>query len=111
MTDHITIRETIEYTVPFQGWENGDYSHLTHHDATSTKSVLREIIDRRHEPDYILSLDNDRQVHILYTDGTEAFAHRSHDAVIAYFRELTGYTGHIELFDDLEDVDKSWNGV
>ncbi|QOT19564.1 hypothetical protein [Paenarthrobacter sp. YJN-5] len=111
MTDHITIRETLEYTVPLQGWENGDYSHLTHLDATSTKSVLREIIDRRHEPDYVISLDDDRQVHILLADGAEVFAHRSHDSVINHFRELTGYTGHLELFGDLEDTDKSWNGM
>jgi hypothetical protein len=71
--------------------------------------VLREIIDRRHEPDYVLSLDDDRQVHILLADGVEVFAHRSHDAVIAHFRELTGFTGQFELFDDLEDADKSWN--
>lgn len=111
MTDHITVRETIEYTVPLQGWENGDYSHLTHLDATSTKTVLREIIGRRHEPDYVISLDEKREVHILLADGVEVFADRSHDAVIAHFRELTRYTGHLELFDDLEDKDLSWSGL
>lgn len=109
MPDHVTVRETIEYTVALEGWENGDYSHLSFRDARDAKTVLREVIARRHEPDYVIGLDDDRQVHILLADGAEVFAHRSHDAVIAHFRELTGYTGHLELFDDLEDTDKSWN--
>jgi hypothetical protein len=111
MPDHVTIRETIEFTVALEGWENGDFSHLSHQDATSTKTVLREIIDRRHEPDYVLDVDDSREVHILLADGAEVFAHRSHDAVIARFKELSGYTGHLELFGDLEDPDLSWNAL
>lgn len=109
MPEHITVRETIEYTVVLEGWENGNFSHLSHQDADNSKTVLREIIGRRHEPDYVIDLDEDREVHILRADGVEVFAHRSHDAVIAHFRELTGYTGDVELFDDLVDTDKSWN--
>lgn len=108
MPEHITVRETIEYTVQLQGWENGDFSHLSYQDATSTKTVLREIIGRRHEPDYVIGLDDVREVHILFAGGVEVFTHRSHDAVIAHFRELSGYTGHLTLFDDLVDTDKSW---
>lgn len=108
MSDHITVRETIEYTVELQGWENGDISHLSFQDATNAKTVVREIIGRRHEPDYVIDLDDKREVHLLLADGAEVFAHRSHDAVIAHFRELSGYTGHIELFDDLTDQDLSW---
>lgn len=109
MTDHVTIRETIEYTVVLEGWENGNYSHLSHLDAANAKTVLREVIDRRHEPDYVLDLDPAREVHILLADRVEVFAHRSHDAVVARFRELTGYAGSFELFDDLEDTGKSWS--
>lgn len=109
MPDHVTVRETIEYTVALEGWENGDFSHLSYQDATSTKTVLREIIGRRHEPDYVLDLDDVREVHILLADGAEVFAHRSHDAVIAHFRELTGYTGEFEHFGDLENPDLSWS--
>jgi hypothetical protein len=109
MPERITVRETIEYTVVLEGWENGDFSHLTHLDADNAKTVVKEIIGRRHEPDYVIGLDDDREVYILYADGAEVFTHRSHDAVIAHFREITGYTGHLELFDDLEDTDKSWN--
>lgn len=108
MPDHITVRETIEYTVELQGWENGDFSHLSYQDATNAKTVVREIIGRRHEPDYVISLDGKREVHILLADGVEVFANRSHDAVIAHFRELSGYIGPLDLFDDLVDTDKSW---
>jgi hypothetical protein len=109
MPERVTVRETIEYTVILEGWESGDISHLSHRDADNAKTVVREIIGRRHEPDYVIGLDCDRQVHTLYADGAEVFAHRSHDAVIAHFRDITGYTGHLELFDDLEDTDKSWS--
>lgn len=109
MPEHVTVRETIEYTVQLQGWENGDFSHLSYQDADNTKTVLREIIGRRHEPDYVIGLDDERQVHILFADGAEVFTHRSHDAVIAHFRERSGYTGPIGLFDDLVDTDKSWS--
>jgi hypothetical protein len=94
MPDHVTIRETLEYTVRLEGWEDGNFNHLSYQDANSTKTVLREIIGRRHEPDYVLGLDDARQVHI--------------DAVIADFRQRSGYTGHLDLFDDLVDTDKSW---
>lgn len=108
MPERVTVRETIEYTVVLEGWENGDVSHVSHLDADNAKTVVKEVIGRRHEPDYVIDLDEGRQVHLLRADGTEVFAHRSHDAVIAHFRKITGYTGHLELFDDLEDTDKSW---
>ncbi|MET4143843.1 hypothetical protein [Arthrobacter sp. UYCo732] len=111
MPEHITVRETIEYTVQLEGWENGHFSHLSHHDANNTKTVLREIIGLRHEPDYLIGLDAERQVHILFADGAEVFASRSHDEVIAHFRERSGYTGHLALFDDLVDTDKSWGDL
>ncbi|WP_427019355.1 hypothetical protein ACQCSX_21935 (plasmid) [Pseudarthrobacter sp. P1] len=108
MPEHVTVRETIEYTVTLEGWENGDFTRLSHVNAESTTTVLREIIGHHHEPDYVIGLDADKEVHILYADRLEVFNHRSHDAVIARFRDLTGYAGRLTLFDDLVDTDKSW---
>ncbi|WP_157365056.1 hypothetical protein [Arthrobacter sp. QXT-31] len=56
----------------------------------------------------MIDIDFKREVYILRADGVEVFGDRSHDAVIAKFREITGSTQLIDLFDDLEDKDKSW---
>jgi hypothetical protein len=113
MSEHITIRETIEYTIQIDGPVNdpSELSYLGYMDASNTKTILKEIIDQRHEPDYVISLDDIREVHILLADATEVFADRSHDVVMLKFRELTGYTGDLHLVGDLENKDLSWPGV
>lgn len=110
MTDYIKYRETIEYTIalPRDDHEAESYYGDTFRDAENVKSIVKEVIERRHEPDYVIDLDNQREVHILLADRAEVFAHRSHDAVIARFRELSGYTGDIFPFKDLEDTGRSW---
>lgn len=113
MSEHITIRETIEYTIEIDGPVNdpSELSYLGYMDASNTKTILKEIIGQRHEPDYVISLDDNREVHILLADATEVFADRSHDAVMLKFRELTGYTGDLHLVGDLENKDLSWPDV
>jgi hypothetical protein len=110
MTDYIGYRETIEYTIalPRDDHEAESFYGDSFGDAESVKSIVREVIERRHEPDYVIDCDNQRQVHILLADRAEVFAHRSHDSVIAKFRELSGYTGEIFPFDDLLDTGRSW---
>lgn len=111
MPDFITYRETIEYRIQLPGNEHEAESFYgdSYRDASEVKSLHREVIGRHHEPDYVFDCDLRRQVHILLVDGAEVFAHRSHDAVIARFRELSGYTGHLELIGDLQDQDLSWD--
>lgn len=110
MPDFITYRETIEFTIQLPGNEHDAESFYgdSFRDAESVKSIVKEVIERRHEPDYVLDCDNQREVHILLADRVEVFAHRSHDAVIARFRELSGYTGDIFPFEDLVDTGRSW---
>ena len=111
MPDFITYRETIEFTIQLPGNEHDAESFYgdSFRDAESVKSIVKEVIERRHEPDYVLDCDNQREVHILLADRVEVFAHRSHDAVIARFRELSGYTGDIFPFEDLVDTGRSWH--
>lgn len=111
MADFITYRETIEYTIalPRNDYEAESFYGDSFRDAERVKSLHREVIGRRHEPDYVFDINTEREVHILLADGVEVFAHRSHDAVVAKYRELTGSTYRIELFGDLDDPDKSWN--
>lgn len=110
MPDFITYRETIEFTIELPRDEHDAESFYgdSFRDAENVKSILKEVIDRRHEPDYVIDCDHQREVHILLADRTEVFAHRSHDAVIARFRELSGYTGDIFPFKDLMDTGRSW---
>lgn len=110
MPDYIKYRETIEYTIelPRNDFEAESFYGDSFRDAESVKSIVKEVIERRHEPDYVFDCDHQREVHILLADGDEVFAHRSHDAVVAKFRELTGYTGEISPFEDLVDTGLSW---
>lgn len=110
MAEILTIRETIEYTVEVPT-DPDEHPHWTgsYHDATSLKSISREVLERRHVPDYVVGMDMDRGVHWLTADGTEVFAHRSSDAVYEHYKEITGQPDFAYFrFDDLEDPDKSW---
>jgi hypothetical protein len=110
MPDYIKFRETIEYEiqVPANDFEAEQHYGYGFREAGSVKSIAKEVVGRRHETDYVVDADFSRGVYILRADGIEVFADRSHDAVIAKFRELTGSIQRIDLFDDLEDKDKSW---
>jgi hypothetical protein len=110
MPDILTIRETLEYTVEVPS-DPDEHPHWTgsYHDATTMKSVSREIVDRRHEPDYVLRADTDRGLYLLTEDGQEVFANRSQDAVYERYKELTGQPDLDYFhFDDIDDPDKSW---
>lgn len=110
MPDFITIRETIEYTLrlPRDPAER-EYFEPDFTDADDIRSVIKEVIECRHEPDYVLDCDLEREVHILLADSVEVFASRSHDVVYEHFKELTNQPDmQYVVVGDLENPDEKW---
>jgi hypothetical protein len=108
MTDFITYRETVEFTIRLP---RNDYEaeHMYGEGERQDVKVLsREEIGRRHEPDYSWACDLDAELYFLLKDGERIFSHRSHDAVIEHAAALGDDVRGVQLFGDLEDPDKSW---
>lgn len=108
MTDFVTYRETVEFTVQLP---RNDYEaeHSWGEDRRDVKVISREEIGRRHEPDYSLDCDMKAELYRLLKDGEQVFAHRSHDAVLEHAASLGEDVSGMSRFGDLEDPDKSWN--
>lgn len=118
MTERITIREVVEYTIEVAESEKDnpeewpDYFNA----EGEIKSVHREVLDREHLVDYVLDVDIHREVWILRADGVNVFESRSHDLRDdEYLRRLGVDRNSFEVrswfgkeYGDREDQDKTW---
>ncbi|QOD06057.1 hypothetical protein [Pseudarthrobacter sp. BIM B-2242] len=111
MTDFVTYRETVEFTVQLSpdGFEDDTDGPYFGEDRRDVKVISREEIGRRHEPDYVLDCDMKAGLYRLLKDGERVFAHRSHDAVLEHAASLGEKTSHMARFGDLDDPEKSWD--
>lgn len=122
MTDYIKIRETIEYEIRVapEGYEEFDNDSY-YADRVNERTLLKEEVGRRHEVDYAIGCDFERELHTLSADGEEVFTSRSHDAVVFEWARLSDTpvpddvkplarhnSGFPFLFGDVADPDKSW---
>lgn len=108
MTDFITYRETVEYTVRLP---RNDYEaeHMYGEgEREDVKVISREELGRRHEPDYAWDCDPKAELYLLLKDGVRIFSSRSHDAVVDHAASLGEDVSGVFRFGDLEDPDKSW---
>lgn len=107
MTDYITYRETVEFTVRLP---RNDYEaeHSWGEERQDVKVISREEIGRRHEPDYTLDCDLKAELYRLLKDGEQVFEHRSHDAVLEHAASLGEATSSMTRFNDLDDPDRTW---
>lgn len=107
MTDYITYRETVEFTVRLP---RNDYEaeHMYGEEREDVKVLSREEIGRRHEPDYTLDCDLKAECYHLLKDGERIFTHRGHDAVLEYAKSAGQDISNMSRFGDLDDPDLSW---
>ncbi|WP_235778884.1 hypothetical protein [Sinomonas notoginsengisoli] len=110
MAEILTVRETIEYDIEVAtGYDDDPGFDSDRSEAISVRSVSKEILRRRHIPDFVIGVDSDRGLYWLSQDGTEVFAHRSHDAVCEKYKELASEPGYAYFpFGDIDDPDKYW---
>ncbi|MCU6480524.1 hypothetical protein [Arthrobacter sp. A2-55] len=114
MPEIITVRETIEYTITVP---TGSYpmalEEVSYLDATSSRTLLKDVVSKVHEPAYVFDLDMEREVFTLLADGVEVFASRSHDARLDHYLSLGGehVPGWTERYDDLENTDRVWGKI
>jgi hypothetical protein len=110
MTDFITYREVREVTVRLPRDEY-EAEHMWGEEEVSVKAISREEIGRRHEIDYAWDCDLEAELYFLLKDGVRIFESRSHDAVIAHAASLGDDVTGVQLFDDLDDPDRSWRAL
>jgi hypothetical protein len=108
MTDFITYRETVEFTVALPRNDYEAEQMYGEEDRRDVKVISREEIGRHHEPDYVLGVDMDAELYFLLKDGERIFESRSHDAVVDHCGSLGDDVSRVFRFGDLEDQDKFW---
>lgn len=108
MTDFITYRETVEYTIALPRNDYEADEMYGEGDRLNEKVISKEEIGRRHEPDYAWDCDLAAELYFLLKDGVRIFESRSHDAVIEHAASLGDDVSKVMRFGDLEDPDKSW---
>lgn len=108
MTDFITYRETVEYTIALPRNEHEADEMYGEGERRDVKVTSTEEIGRRHEPDYDLGVDMDAELYFLLKDGVRIFESRSHDAVVDHCGSLGDDVSRVFRFGDLEDQDKFW---
>lgn len=124
MTDFIKVRETIEYEIrvaPDETYVIDEDSYYG--ERLNERTILKEEIGRRHEVDYVIGVDMEKELHFLTADGKEVFSSRSHDAVVYEWAHMTGTpvpdniqprqsrhaSGFPFLYGDLEDPNVGWD--
>ena len=108
MTDFITYRETVEFTIALPRDDHEADEMYGEGDRMDVKVISREEIGRRHEPDYVLGVDMEAELYFLLEDGERIFESRSHDAVVDHCGSLGDDVSRVFRFGDLEDQDKFW---
>ena len=108
MTDFITYRETVEFTIALPRDDHEADEMYGEGDRLDVKVISREEIGRRHEPDYTLVTDLDAELFHLLKDGERIFESRSHDVVVDHCGSLGDDVSRVFRFGDLEDHDKFW---
>ncbi|WP_139187271.1 hypothetical protein [Pseudarthrobacter chlorophenolicus] len=107
MTDFITYRETVEFTVRLPR-DDYEAEHSYGEERQDVKVVSREEIGRRHEVDYSWDCDLEAELFYLLKDGERIFESRSHDAVVDHCGSLGDDVSQVFRFGDLDDQDKFW---
>jgi hypothetical protein len=103
MTQKITVRQLVEFTVEVDDregneWDLEEFDRKVaegeldiYDDAKGGHKVLvTEIVSRDHEIDYVLDTDLKREMHLLRADGEIIFEHRNHDEVVLEWGRRTG---------------------
>ena len=115
MSERITIRQMVEYEIVVEEYEKDNPS--TWQDISDVgydyTTLSKEVVKREHRVDYVLDVDEEREVWILRGDGEIVFESRSHDLRNREYLRLTGHNedvfGHFSWIGDEEDHDLSWN--
>lgn len=114
MTERITIRQMVEYEIVVDEDEK-DMPEIWQDisDVMDYKTLSKEVVKREHKVDYVLDIDEAREVWILRGDGEIVFESRSHDLRNKEYLRLTGHNedvfGGFSWIGDEEDHDLSWN--
>lgn len=111
MTDFITYRETVEFTIRLPRNDHEADEMYGEGERQDVKVISREEIGRRHEPDYSWDCDLEAELYWLLKDGVRIFSNRSHDAVVDHAGSLGDDVSGVFLYGDLEDPDKSWRVI
>lgn len=114
MSERITIRQMVEYEIVVDEDEKDQpeiWQDIS--DVMDYKTLSKEVVKREHKVDYVLDIDEAREVWILRGDGEIVFESRSHDLRNKEYLRLTGHNesvfGHFSWIGDEEDHDVSWN--
>lgn len=117
MTDYHKIRVVVEFEVPVSGLEEAaDFSWNLQNGSLEPSDydyeiVFTEHLSTRHEVDFVLGIDMERELHQLYADGEIVFEHRDHDEVVREYGRRAGvevnfYTA--ETVSSVSRYSKNW---
>ncbi|MFB9713966.1 hypothetical protein [Arthrobacter methylotrophus] len=108
MTEFITYRETVEYTIALPRDEHEADKMYGEGNRLNETVISKEEIGRRREPDYSWDCDLNAELYFLLKDGVRIFESRSHDAVVKHAASFGDDVSRVFLFGDLDNPDKSW---
>lgn len=122
MTEFAKIRKVIEFEVKvdedFEWTKEAGFEEYYDYDITT---VLTEVVERRHEVDYVFDINREKELYYLLADGEKVFEHRNHDEIVKEYARLTGaeitwhefgegpsWWGQDNHFYTYGDPDESW---
>lgn len=92
MTDYRKVRQVIEFEIEIdEDYEWKSLDPIDPMDYTDSLKVIHtELLEERHEVDYVFGCDYEREVHQLFADGKLIFEHRNHDEVCHEYGRQAG---------------------
>lgn len=133
MTLKVKIRQTVEFIVEVDDREPSEVEYFKEQLARGEVDVnhngvegfydvlLTEVLEEKHEINYVVGADLEREVYQLEADGEVVFEDRSHNEVVREWGRRTGnevkftsdgreyQRGDTSVWFDYGDPDRSWD--